>query len=64
MAIRVLMLLLSIFICTNIIIILVSFIFGENLYQKHGKAIMNGFGLLILLVVIGYVLASVFGLGK
>ena len=62
MAIRVLLLLLSILICSNIIIILVSFIFGENLYKKHGKAIMNGFGLLILLVVVGYITASIVGL--
>ena len=62
MAIRVLLLLLCIIICVNIIITLVSFIFGENLYKKHGKAIMNGFGLLILLVVLGYIIASILGL--
>jgi len=62
MAIRVLLLLLSIFICTNIILILVSLIFGENLYQTHGRAIRNGFIIVILAVVILYVVASLLGL--
>jgi len=62
MAVRVLLLLLSIFICTNLIIIIVSFLFNVNLYKKHGKAIVNGFLILILLVVAGYVIASIAGL--
>ncbi len=62
MAIRILLLLLSMIICTNIVIILVSFIFGENMYKKHGDAILKGFGLLILFIVLGYVIASVAGL--
>ncbi len=62
MAIRVLLLLLSIFICTNLVIIIVSFLFNVNLYKKHGKAIMNAFGILILLIVIVYVVVSIVGL--
>lgn len=62
MAIRILLLLLSIVICVNLIIIIVSFLFNVNLYQKHGKAIMNGFLLLVLMVVAGYIIASIAGL--
>ena len=64
MAIRILLLLLSIILCSNIILILVSVIFGENLYKKHTKAIINSFGILILLIVFGYITASFLGLGK
>lgn len=62
MAIRILLLLLSIVICVNLVIIIVSFLFNVNLYQKHGKAIMNGFLLLVLIVVAGYIIASIAGL--
>ena len=53
MAIRILMLILSLTIAANLIILLVSFICGENLYQKHGKIIRNchlGFVLLIIII--------------
>ena len=64
MAIRVLLLLLSIILGSNIIIILVSILFRENLYKKHARAITNGYGILILLIVFGYITASFLGLGK
>ena len=52
MAIRILMILLSLFILTNIIITIVSLIFGVNLYQKHGKTIIKGYGIFILFIPI------------
>ena len=62
MAIRVLFLLLSLVIITNIIIIVCSYIFNVNLYQKHGKAILTGFGVLALLIITVYVVLAVLGL--
>lgn len=62
MALRILLLLLSLTILANIIILAVSFIFNVNLYKKHGKAILNGFGLFILLIVITYTVLAVIGL--
>ncbi|CCY25355.1 unknown [Brachyspira sp. CAG:484] len=62
MAIRVLLLLLSLVIIVNIVIIICSYIFGVNLYQKHGKQILNGFGILVLLIVIIYIVLSILGL--
>ncbi len=62
MAIRVLFLLLSLVIITNIIIIVCSFIFNVNLYEKHGKAILNGFGILAIFIVLVYVTLALLGL--
>lgn len=62
MALRVLLLLLSLTILANIIILVVSLIFNENLYKKHGKAILNGFGLFVLLIVVTYTILAVMGL--
>lgn len=62
MAVRVLLLLLSLTILANIIILAVSVIFNVNLYKKHGKAILNGFGLFVLAIVITYTVLAVLGL--
>ncbi len=62
MAIRVLFLLLAFVIVSNIIIIICSYIFGVNLYQKHGKAILTGYASLALLIVITYVILAILGL--
>lgn len=62
MAIRVLFLLLSLVIITNIVIIVCSYIFNVNLYEKHGKAILTGFGVVALLIVLTYVVLAVVGL--
>lgn len=62
MAIRVLFLLLSLVIIANIIIIICSYIFNVNLYQKHGKAILNGFGILAIFIVAVYVVLALLGL--
>ena len=62
MAIRILLLLLSLTVLVNIIILLVSFIFNVNLYKKHGKIILNSFGVFYLLVVITYTILAIIGL--
>ncbi len=62
MAIRVLFLLLSLVIITNIVIIVCSYLFNVNLYKKHGKAITSGFGILAILIVILYVVLAFLGL--
>ena len=62
MALRVLLILLSLTILANIVILAVSFIFNVNLYQNHGKAILNGFGILALVIVITYTILAVLGL--
>lgn len=62
MAVRVLMLLLALVIVANIIIILVSFICNVNLYKTHGKQILNGFGIFILLIVAIYITLAILGL--
>jgi len=62
MAIRVLFLLLALVIITNIVIIVCSYIFNVNLYEKHGKAILSGFGILAILIVAVYVTLAVLGL--
>ena len=62
MAIRILMLLLSILIAANLIIMLISFICGVNLYEKHAKAIKNCFFGFILLVVVIYITLAILGL--
>lgn len=62
MAIRVLFLLLSLVIITNIVIIVCSYLFNVNLYQKHGKAILGGFGILAIFIVAVYVVLAILGL--
>ena len=62
MAVRVLMLLFSLFILLNIIILLVSFVCNVNLYKTHGKIIFRGFCVFVLLIVIIYVILAVLGL--
>lgn len=62
MAIRILLLLLSVVISVNLIIIIVSYLCNVNMYQKYGRAILGGFCILILLVVITYIVLSILGL--
>ena len=62
MAIRILLFLGSLFLLSNIVIILVSLIFGVNLYKKHGSAIIKGYGIFVLLIVATYVVMAILGL--
>lgn len=62
MAIRVLLLLLALVIITSIIIIICSYLFNVNLYKKHGKVILGGFGILAIFIVAVYVVLAIMGL--
>ncbi len=62
MAIRVLLLLLALVIITNIIIIICSYLFNVNLYEKHRKAILSGYGILAILIVAVYVVLAILGM--
>lgn len=62
MAIRVLLILLSLFLLTNIVIITVSAITGVNLYQKHGSVIWKGYLIFILFLVAVYTVLALLGL--
>ena len=62
MAIRILLFLASLFLLSNIVIILVSLICGVNLYKKHGSAIIKGYGIFILFIVAAYVVMALLGL--
>lgn len=62
MAIRVLLFLFALFILSNIVITLVSVIFGVNLYKKHGNTILKGYGIFILFIVAVYIIFAILGL--
>lgn len=62
MAIRVIFILLALVIITNIIIIVCSYLFNENLYEKSGKTILKGFGLLAMFIITVYVILAFIGL--
>lgn len=62
MAIRVLLILLSLFLLVNIVIIVVSAITGVNLYQKHGSVILKVYGVFILFIVALYTTLAILGL--
>jgi len=62
MAIRILLLLISAIITVNLVIIIVGYICNVNVYEKYGKQILSGFGILILLIVVIYITMSILGL--
>lgn len=62
MAIRVLLILISLFLLVNIVIIAVSAITGVNLYQKHGSVIWKGYLIFILFIVGLFTLLALLGL--
>jgi len=62
MVIRILFILFALLLLSNIVIVLVSFIFGVNLYKEHGNAILKGYGIFILLFVITYIILALLGL--
>lgn len=62
MALRILLMLLSMTIVVNLVIAGVSLIIRVNLYEKYGKQILNffiGFG---LFVIAAYVILAIIGL--
>ena len=62
MPLRVLFLIIAFLVITNLIIILLGFIFNKNLYKTHGKVIANGYGICALLIVILYIILSIAGI--
>ena len=52
MPLRILFLLLSFVIFTNLVIMLLSLILKRNLYQTHGKLIANCYGIFALIIVV------------
>ncbi len=62
MAIRILLILFSLFILVNIVITLVSVILGVNLYKRYGNKILKGYGIFILLIVVIYMVLALLGL--
>ena len=63
MAIRVLLLLLAIIVIINLVMVIVGYICNVNVYEKYGKQIASGFGILILLIVVCYIVMSLLSLG-
>lgn len=62
MPLRILFLLIAFVIITNLIIMLLGFIFGKNLYKTHGKLIANSYGVCALIIVVLYVVLSLAGI--
>lgn len=62
MPLRILFLLLAFVIFTNLVIMLLSLIFKRNLYQTHGKLIVNCYGVLALIIVLIYTGLSLAGI--
>ena len=62
MPLRILFLLLSFVIFTNLVIMLLSLILKRNLYQTHGKLIANCYGIFALIIVVLYAGLSLAGI--
>ena len=62
MPLRILFLLLAFVIITNLVIMLLSFLFNKNLYKTHGKLIANSYGICALVIVVLYVVLSLAGI--
>lgn len=62
MVIRILFLLFSFLVFTNLCIVTICYITGENLYAKYGKQMLIVFGSFVLLVAALYVALAFIGL--
>lgn len=62
MAVRILIFLLAFVVITNLVISLVGLIFGVNMYQRFGKAILIGYAGFGLIVIITFIVMAVLGL--
>lgn len=62
MPLRILFLLLSFVIFTNLVIMLLSLILKRNLYQTHGKLIANCYGIFALIILVLYAALSLAGI--
>lgn len=63
MPIRILFLLFAFVVFTSLVIMLLSLIFGKNLYKTHGKLIANCYGIFALVLIILYFVLSFAGIG-
>ena len=62
MAIRILMLILAFVLVVNLVLTLVGFFSGVNLYQKYGKQILNFFIGFALFIICVYIVFAIMGL--
>lgn len=62
MVIRVLMLLLSFLIVTNLVLVLVGILFKVSLYKKYGRAITMFYCGVLLFIVAIYIVFAMLGL--
>ena len=62
MALRVLLLLLAIIVIINLVMVIVGYVCNVNMYEKYGKQIASALGVLILLIVAGYIVMSILSL--
>ena len=58
----VLMLLLSLFVVFNLILLILSSIIGENVYQKYGKQILIGVCIFAGMIIAFYVALALLGI--
>lgn len=62
MIIRVLMLLFSFLIVTNLVLVLVGILFKVNMYKKYGRAIIIFYSGFFLFIVAMYIVFAMLGL--
>ena len=62
MVVRVLMLLLSFLVVTNLVLVLVGILFKVNMYKKYGRAIVIFYTGVFLFIVALYIIFAMLGL--
>ena len=62
MVIRILFLLISLVVLTNLCIITLCYITGTNIYQKYGKQILIASGIFVFLIAALYISLALIGL--
>ncbi len=62
MAIRILLLILAFALVVNLVLTLVGFFSGVNLYEKYGKQILNFFIGFALFIIAVYIVFAIMGL--
>ena len=62
MAIRILLLILAFALVVNLVLTLVGFFSGFNLYEKYGKQILNFFIGFALFIIAVYIVFAIMGL--
>ena len=62
MIVRILLILLALFIMSNLIIMITSIVFGVNLYKTHGRIILKSYGIFVLFIAAVFIVLSAIGL--